>query len=79
MNGFFHKAQQAREALRVATPTRIISVFAGGTLGQRTVLLMGLTAMVFAVFKSLIWVALAVAGWVLCYFAVRDYEKTQDL
>lgn len=78
MTGILRRAREAKDALRAATPTRLISVFAGGTLGQRTVLLLGIGIAAFAIFKSLIWVALGVAGWILCYFAVRDYERTQD-
>jgi hypothetical protein len=75
---FFSRAQDAKEAIKATTPARLVSVFAGGTLGQRSVLLLGLGAVAFAVFKSLIWVALAVGGWVLCFFAVRDYERTEQ-
>lgn len=76
--GLFRRAQQARDAVRVTTPARLVGVFAGGTLGQKTVLVLGIGLIAFAVFKSIIWVAMALAGWLLCFFAVRDFERMQD-
>ena len=77
--GLFHRANQAKDAIQATTPARIVSVLAGGSLGQRSVLLVGLGVVAFSLFKSLLWVALAVGGWMLCYFAVRDYERTNEL
>ena len=75
--GLFGHADKVRNAVRVTTPARLVSLLAGGTLGQRAVATVGLAVIVFAVIKSLTWVALMLAGWLLCYFAIRDYERSQ--
>ena len=72
------RVDKVKEAVRVTTPARVIAVLAGGTLGQRAVATIGIAVLVFAVLKSLTWVALMAAGWLLCYFAIRDYERTQE-
>ncbi len=73
---FFGRVHKVKEAAKVTTPARLVSVLAGGSLGQRAVAVIGLAAVIVAVLRSLTWVALAVAGWLLCYLAVRDYERT---
>lgn len=70
-------ASKVKDAVSVTTPARFISVLVGGSLGQRAVGTVGLAVMVFAVLKSLTWVALLAGGWLLCYFAIRDYERSQ--
>ena len=76
--GIFDRAGKVKDAVRVTTPARVVSVLAGGSLGQRAVATIGIAVIVFAVLKSLTWVALLAAGWLLCYFAIRDYERSQE-
>ena len=56
---------------------RWLAVLASGTLGQRVTLTLGLGVAAFALFKALPWFALAAAGFVLCWFAVRDFDRMQ--
>ena len=79
LKGTLKSAREVRDAVRVTTPARVLNVLVGGTLGQRTVLVLGIGVVVFALFKSLLWLALVLGGWVLCYFAVRDFERTEQL
>lgn len=74
--GLFDQAEKVRSAVKVTTPARLVSVLAGGSLGQRAVAVIGLFAIALAIFKSLLWVGLVAAGWLLCYFAIRDYERS---
>ena len=70
-------ARKVKDAAQITTPARLVGVLAGGSLGQRAVAVLGLGLIAFAIFKSLGWVAVAIVGWVLCYFSIHDYERTQ--
>jgi hypothetical protein len=69
---------KVRQAVRSTTPARVVGVLVGGTLGQRAVATLGLATAAFAVVKSVPWVGMILAGWLLCFFAVRDYERAHD-
>ena len=75
---WFGRAKGEKGTLRAATPMRLVSVLAGGTLGQRAVAVIGLVLMAYAIMESLVWVAMLLGGFLLCFFAVRDYERTHE-
>jgi hypothetical protein len=76
--GMLGQAEKVRSAVKATVPVRLVAVLAGGSLGQRAVATIGLAVVVFAVLKCLTWVALVVGGWILVYFAIRDYERSQE-
>ncbi len=55
---------------------RLMAVFAGGSLGQRTVATLGLATIAYGIYRSAIWVILIIAGVFLCFFAAQDYDRT---
>ena len=75
----FERASDVKGAIRTTTPARVVSVLAGGTLGQRVVTTLGLVAVAFAIYQSLIWGIMLVGGWMLCFFAIRDYERLNSM
>ncbi len=69
------KSSLATMSLATMSLARVLAVMGAGTLGQRVTLLIGLGVIVFALFQALPWFALALGGAILCWFAVRDFDR----
>ena len=73
--GLFSGFGRWKSALGAMSCLRVLAVMGAGTLGQRVTLLIGLGVIVFALFQALPWFALALGGGILCWFAVRDFDR----
>lgn len=61
----FGRVRKVKEVAQVTTISKLVGVLAGGSLGQKAVVTIGIAAIVFAVLKSLTWFALMLGGWLL--------------
>ncbi len=73
--GFFSGFGKWKSSLSAMSLGRVLAVMGAGTLGQRVTLLLGFGVIVFALFQALPWFAIALGGALLCWFAVRDFDR----
>ncbi len=71
----FSKLGKLKSSLTAMSFARVLAVMGAGTLGQRVTLLLGTGIIVFAIFQALPWFGMAIGGALLCWFAVRDFDR----
>ncbi len=74
--GLFSRLTNWKSSLGTMSFARVLAVMGAGTLGQRVTTLLGVGAVVFALFQALPWFGIALGGMILCWFAVRDFDRT---
>jgi hypothetical protein len=72
---FFTGFGRWKSSLGTMSLARILAVMGAGTLGQRVTLLVGAGVIAYASFQALPWFGLAFGGGLLCWFAVRDFDR----
>lgn len=73
--GLFGNFGRWKSTLGAMSFARALAVMGAGTLGQRVTLLIGLGVVAYCAFQALPWFALAFGGGLLCWFAVRDFDR----
>lgn len=73
--GLFSGLGKWKTSLSTMSLARVLAVMGAGSLGQRVTLLLGIGVVVFALFQALPWFAVALGGGILCWFAVRDFDR----
>lgn len=76
----FDRFQGLRSAVRSGAPARVLAVFVGGSLNQKVITLLGLSAVCYAVYVIVrdLWTPLliGVVGALMVMLALRDFERT---
>lgn len=69
----------AQSSLRAGAIARVLAVFLGGTLNQRVIALLGLSAVSYAVYQMVqkLWTPLliGVVGGLMVLLALKDFER----
>ncbi|MEW6745408.1 MAG: hypothetical protein AB1486_21865 [Planctomycetota bacterium] len=75
-------AKKLKDGVRGATIPRIIATLAGGSLGQRTVLVLGLGLFAYGLYeviaRTVLPLILVTVGAVLVWLAMKDYDRTSS-
>jgi hypothetical protein len=77
--GIFSSFSQMRRGVRSATIPRVVATLTSGTLGQKTVVVLGLALLFLGVYKVIIQTIVPlvaiVVGSILVWLALKDYER----
>ncbi|MFO0980519.1 MAG: hypothetical protein U1E76_02035 [Planctomycetota bacterium] len=75
----FSSMSEIRQGIRSATITRVIATITGGSLGQKTVIVLGLAFMFLGVYKvivqTIVPLVAVIVGCILIWLALKDYER----